>query len=64
MTQSGSNFRIECNDERGVILELRDKRLTGTLSIREMQTFEELAEQFQVEARRETEAQQDTDLEL
>jgi hypothetical protein len=64
MTQSGSNFRIERNDERGVILELRDKRLTGTLSIREMQTFEELAEQFQVEARRETEAQQDTDLEL
>ena len=63
MTQRGDDFKIERSDERGVILNLKDKRLSGTLSIRDLQTFEELAGQFQAAAQKEAAAQKDNDLE-
>ena len=64
MTQRGDDFKIERSDERGVILSLKDKRLSGSLSIRDLQTFEELAGQFQAAAQKEAAAQKDSDLEL
>ena len=63
MTQRGDDFKIERSDERGVILNLKDKRLSGTLSIRDLQTFEELAGQFQAAAQKEAAVQKDGGLE-
>jgi hypothetical protein len=53
MKRQGEDFSIEIDNERGKILDLKDGQLKGSLTIHDMKTFEELAEDFQKKMDRE-----------